>query len=101
MLTDHGLEHALRALAQRATVPVELATELPAERLPMAVEAAAYFVASEALTNVARYAAASQAWVGVEERAGELEVTIRDDGCGGAELGADRGCRACATASRR
>ena len=54
----------------------------------MAVEAAAYFVASEALTNVARYAAASQAWVGVEERAGELEVTIRDDGCGGAELGA-------------
>jgi PAS domain S-box-containing protein len=91
VLSDHGLEHALRALAQRATVPVELATELPGERLPMAVEAAAYFVASEALTNVARYAAASQAWVGVEERAGELEVTIRDDGCGGAELGAGSG----------
>ena len=84
VLSDHGLEHALRALAQRSTVPVELATELPGERLPMAVEAAAYFVASEALTNVARYAEASQAWVGVEERAGELEVTIRDDGRGGA-----------------
>jgi hypothetical protein len=54
VLSDHGLEHALRALAQRSTVPVELATELPGERLPMAVEAAAYFVASEALTNVAR-----------------------------------------------
>jgi PAS domain S-box-containing protein len=91
VLSDHGLEHALRALAQRAAVPVELATELPGERLPMAVEAAAYFVASEALTNVARYADASQAWVGVEERAGELEVTIRDDGCGGAELGAGSG----------
>ncbi len=91
VLSDHGLEHALRALAQRSTVPVELATELPGERLPMAVEAAAYFVASEALTNVARYADASQAWVGVEERAGELEVTIRDDGCGGAELGAGSG----------
>ena len=50
----------------------------------MAVEAAAYFVTSEALADVARYAAASQAWVGVAERAGELEVTIRDDGCGGA-----------------
>jgi PAS domain S-box-containing protein len=91
VLSDHGLEHALRALAQRATVPVELATELPGERLPMAVEAAAYFVASEALTNVARYAAASQAWVGVEERAGELEVTIRDDGRGGAVLGGGSG----------
>src|SRR3954470_20872632 len=90
VLSDHGLEHALRALAQRAAVPVELATELPG-RLPMTVEAAAYFVASEALTNVARYAAASQAWVGVEERAGELEVTIRDDGRGGAELGAGSG----------
>jgi len=91
VLSDHGLEHALRALAQRAAVPVELATELPGDRLPMAVEAAAYFVASEALTNVARYADASQAWVGVEERAGELEVTIRDDGRGGAALGAGSG----------
>ena len=90
VLSDHGLEHALRALAQRAAVPVELATELPG-RLPMAVEAAAYFVASEALTNVARYAGASQAWVRVGERGGELEVTIRDDGCGGAALGAGSG----------
>jgi PAS domain S-box-containing protein len=91
VLSDHGLEHALRALAQRSVVPVELATELPAERLPMAVEAAAYFVASEALTNVARYAEASQAWVSVEARAGHVEVTIRDDGAGGAELGSGSG----------
>jgi PAS domain S-box-containing protein len=87
VLSDHGLEHALRALAQRAAVPVELATELPAQRLPRAVEAAAYFAVSEALTNVARYADASQAWVRVEERDGRLDVTIRDDGVGGAGLG--------------
>ena len=52
--SDHGLEHALRALAQRAAVPVELETALPDEPLPMAVEAAAYFAVSEALTNVAQ-----------------------------------------------
>jgi PAS domain S-box-containing protein len=86
VLTDHGLEHALRALAQRSAVPVELVTALAAERLPMAVEAAAYFVVSEALTNVARYADASQAWVSVEQRDGHVEVIIRDDGLGGADL---------------
>jgi signal transduction histidine kinase len=86
VLSDHGLEHALRALAQRAAVPVELVTALPAERLSMAVEAAAYFVVSEALTNVARYAGAGQAWVTVEQRDGHVDVTIRDDGAGGADL---------------
>ena len=102
VLSDHGLEHALRALAQRAAVPVELETALPGERLPMAVEAAAYFVVSEALTNVARYAQASHAWVSVEERDGEVEVTVGDDGVGGARRSApDRACRACATGSRR
>ena len=86
VLTDHGLEHALRAVAQRAAVPVELVLALPGERLPMAVEAAAYFVVVEALTNVARYARASHAWVSVEERDGHLDVTIGDDGIGGAGL---------------
>ena len=91
VLTDHGLENALRAVAQRAAVPVELVLALPAERLPMAVEAAAYFVVVEALTNVARYAEASQAWVSVEERDGRLDVTIRDDGVGGADLNGGSG----------
>ena len=85
VLSDHGLEHALRALAQRSAVPVELVTALPADRLPMAVEAAAYFVVSEALTNVARYAGAGQAWVSVEQRDGHVDVAIRDDGVGGAD----------------
>jgi PAS domain S-box-containing protein len=85
VLSDHGLEHALRALAQRAAVPVQLDAVLPAERLPMAIEAAAYFAVSEALTNVARYARASQAVVRVRERDGHLHVSVRDDGVGGAD----------------
>ena len=56
MLSDRGLAHALSSLANRATVPVELHAALPAERLPIAVEAAAYFTVCEALTNVAKYA---------------------------------------------
>ncbi len=91
VLSDHGLEHALCALAQRAAVPVELDTALPEERLPMAVEATAYFAVSEALTNVAKYALASQARVSVEERDGHLEVTVDDDGVGGADPSAGSG----------
>jgi PAS domain S-box-containing protein len=90
VLSDHGLEHALRALAQRAAVPVELDMALPG-RLPMAVEAAAYFAVSEALTNVARYAEASLTCVSVAEHDGELVVTVDDDGIGGADPGAGSG----------
>jgi PAS domain S-box-containing protein len=91
VLSDHGLEHALRALAQRAAVPVELTVSLPEQRLPMAVEAAAYFAVSEALTNVARYAQASHVSVSADECDGQLSVIIDDDGVGGAALGAGSG----------
>ena len=91
MLSDHGLTHALRALAQRAGVPVELDTDLPADPLPMAVEAAAYFAVSEALTNVARYAEASHASVRVALGEGSLDVRVRDDGIGGATPGSGSG----------
>src|SRR3954467_6956307 len=91
VLSDHGLEHALHALAQRAAVPVEMEIAVPAERLPMPVEAAAYFAVSEALTNVARYAGASEARVRVAQVGEELEVSVRDDGVGGAALGAGSG----------
>ena len=64
VLTDRGLATALETLASRAPVPVELA-ELPDERLPEAVELAAYFVVAEALTNVAKYAKATHAKVEV------------------------------------
>ena len=84
VLTDHGLEHALVALSRRAAVPVELRTAL-VERLPIAVESAAYFTVCEALTNVAKYAEASHAWVVVERRNGHLAVEIGDDGVGGVD----------------
>ena len=68
VLSDRGLEHALTSLAHRATVPVELRTVLVSERLPIPVEAAAYFMVCEALTNVAKYAHATHAWVNADER---------------------------------
>jgi signal transduction histidine kinase len=64
-------------------VPVELAA-LPSERLPEAVELAAYFVVAEGLTNVAKYADATHATVGVARENGRLVVEVADDGVGGA-----------------
>jgi signal transduction histidine kinase len=84
VLTERGLEAALVALVQRAPVPVELEVTIP-ERLEAGIEAAAYFVASEALTNVAKYSEADTASVRVLSAAGSLLVTIADDGIGGAD----------------
>jgi signal transduction histidine kinase len=84
VLTDRGLDTALETLARRAPVPVELGA-LPRERLPEAIELAAYFVVAEALTNVAKYAEASHATVSVERQNGRLLVEVADDGVGGAD----------------
>ena len=84
VLTDRGLGTAIQTLANRAPVPVELG-ELPDERLPAAVELAAYFVVAEALTNVAKYAEASHATVQVERQNGRVVVEVSDDGVGGAD----------------
>jgi signal transduction histidine kinase len=83
VLSDRGLEAALKGLAGRAPVPVEL-VETPDQRLPSSVESAVYFVVAEALTNVARYAQARAAKVSVVRRNGEVEVRVSDDGVGGA-----------------
>jgi signal transduction histidine kinase len=92
VLSDRGLGTALETLASRAPVPVELA-ELPEERLPEAVELAAYFVVAEALTNVAKYAEASHATVQVERENGRVVVEVSDDGVGGADPGRGTGLR--------
>ena len=84
VLSDRGLKAALEALAGRSPVPVDLAGP-PAERLPPAVEAAAYFVVAEALTNVVKYANASQARISVERANGHAVVEVSDDGIGGAD----------------
>jgi PAS domain S-box-containing protein len=91
VLSAHGLEHALRALGARCTVPVELEIELEGERLADGLESTAYFVVSEALTNVARHAEADRAWVRVERRNGAVELEVGDDGVGGAETGSGSG----------
>jgi signal transduction histidine kinase len=92
VLTDRGLGAAVEALAHRAPLPVEVG-ELPSERYPEQVELAAYFVVSEALTNVAKYASASHASVAVMQENGELRVEVSDDGVGGAHLERGTGLR--------
>ncbi len=92
VLSDRGLRAAVQALAGRAAVPVEVG-ELPADRLPSDVEAAAYFVIAEALTNVARYAEAESAAVDVRRDNGVLVVSVSDDGIGGAEPSRGTGLR--------
>jgi PAS domain S-box-containing protein len=84
ILARGGLGPALKSLARRSAVHVEL--EVRAEtRLPEPVEVAAYYVVSEALTNTAKHAHASAVHVAVEARDGVLELSIRDDGSGGAD----------------
>src|SRR4051794_1608741 len=85
VLSDHGLCAALEALASRAPVPVQVNGDLDEEKLRPAVEAAAYFVTSEALANVAKYADASAAFVDVGLHDGRLRLCVRDDGVGGAD----------------
>jgi signal transduction histidine kinase len=92
VLTDRGLEPALDALVARAPVPVTLDVEAP-ERLPAPVESAAYFVVSEGLTNVAKYARATQASVTVRRSNGRVTVEVADDGVGGADASGGSGLR--------
>jgi signal transduction histidine kinase len=84
VLSDLGLAAALEALAARAPVPVQV-SGVPSGALPPAVEAATYFVTAEALTNVAKYAHASECSVCLSLEDGRLRVEIRDDGVGGAD----------------
>ena len=92
VLTERGLEPALHALAARAPVPVTLADE-GGERLPGPVEIAAYFVVSEALANVAKYAQATEATVAIRRTNGVVCVEVTDDGIGGADAALGSGLR--------
>jgi signal transduction histidine kinase len=91
-LATGGLTRAVQALAARSPVPVELRVELP-EQLPAEVERAAYFVCSEGLANVAKYADAARARVTIAPVAARLRVEVADDGRGGADLGGGTGLR--------
>ena len=84
ILTDHGLGRAIRTLAERSLLPVEV-TALPEERLDSAVEAAAYYVVAEAVANAAKHAAAGLVTVRIERLAECTQVEVVDDGVGGAD----------------
>jgi len=89
---EHGLDAALGSLANRSTVPTTVACETSG-RLPEAVELAAYFVASEALANVAKYSRATQATVRVWQTGPTATIEIADDGIGGADDSRGSGLR--------
>jgi signal transduction histidine kinase len=84
ILSEGGLGPALRSLACRSVVPVELDIDVPG-RLPDQVEVAAYYVVAEALTNTARHAQAAEVKVSVKTADGHLDLMVKDDGTGGAD----------------
>jgi signal transduction histidine kinase len=90
ILEDRGLDAALSAVVARSPVPVTLDVDV-VERPPPAVESTAYFVVSEALTNVARHAEATRAVVTIVRAGDRLVVEVRDDGHGGAVMGQGTG----------
>ena len=92
VLTERGLGPALDALLARAPLPIEI-TELPEERLTAPVEAAAYYVVAEAITNVGKYAHASGATVSISRSNGTATVSVSDDGVGGADPARGSGLR--------
>jgi signal transduction histidine kinase len=92
VLTERGLGPALDGLLARAPIPIEIA-ELPEGRLSATVEAAAYYVVAEAITNVAKYAHASHATVSIRRSDGRATVTVSDDGVGGADPATGSGLR--------
>ena len=84
LLTEEGLRPAVAGLARRAAVPVDL--DVRCGRLDAGVEAAAYYIVAEALTNVTRHARASGATVSIARDDGHLRVEVSDDGGGGADF---------------
>jgi signal transduction histidine kinase len=83
ILSEDGLAAALGALARRSPIPLEVGG-VPVERLPAAVETAAYFLVAEALANAAKHAAASRVHIDIQRRNGHAVVLVDDDGVGGA-----------------
>jgi signal transduction histidine kinase len=83
ILSDHGLRHALDTLADRIPIPVTI--EVPEERLPEHLEATAYYIVSEAMTNVAKHASATTARVSVRRDGDVVRCEVVDDGRGGAD----------------
>jgi signal transduction histidine kinase len=93
ILTDRGLDAALSGIAARAPFPVALSIDLAASGLPATIEAVAFFIVSETLTNTAKHAQATRASVSVTQHKRALIIKIEDDGRGGADPGLGSGLR--------
>ena len=91
VLSEGGLTAALRSLARRAAVPVDVSLDLRTERFEEPVEVTAYYLTSEALTNTAKHAHASRAQISARRRDGWLELNVSDDGRGGADASGGSG----------
>jgi signal transduction histidine kinase len=91
ILSEQGLERALAALAAGFPVPIEF--QITTERVPPALETAAYFLCSEALANIAKYASASKVTVTLTVDHRSLAVVVEDDGIGGADPDGGSGLR--------
>jgi signal transduction histidine kinase len=92
VLSDHGLAVALETAVARSSVPVRLSMEVDG-RLPEPIEAAAYYMVCEALTNTAKYAHASKATVHISCHDGQVRIEVTDDGRGGADMATGSGLR--------
>ncbi|MFD1536041.1 sensor histidine kinase [Nonomuraea guangzhouensis] len=92
VLNDQGLDAALSGIAARAPIPVRLRVDIGLRTSPT-IEAVAFFIVSEALTNIAKHAAATRAQVSVVRERDRLSLHIFDDGCGGATLDGGTGLR--------
>jgi signal transduction histidine kinase len=90
ILTDRGLDAAVSALAARCPVPCTVAIDLP-DRLPAAIESAAYFTIAEALANVAKHSGAARCDVSGRKDGEMLVVKVHDDGRGGVDEGRGSG----------
>src|SRR5262249_50765257 len=90
ILADRGLAAALTTLASRSTIPVELTVEVEG-RLPAAIENALYFVAAEALANIAKHSRAESAHLTLTARDGRIYLMVTDDGIGGAHIAKGHG----------
>jgi signal transduction histidine kinase len=92
VLTDRGLDAAISAVAARAPVPVQVDVQVD-PRPSLTIEAIAYFVVTEALTNIAKHAEAAQAWVRIVRTSDTLRIVVTDDGRGGADPDLGTGLR--------
>lgn len=91
VLSEGGIGPGVAELARRSTMPVRVS--VPSARFSPALEAVVYFVCAEALANAGKHAAASRASIEIVHQASQLEVTVTDDGCGGADVAAGSGLR--------